>query len=142
MPALSGETFACVNLATGETLAHVAACDVPDVDLAVRSARRAFEAGSWSRAAPARRKHGLLRLAHLLEENRQELALLGSLDMGKLVQDAFNLDVPGSAEIFRWYGETIHKTYDEIAPTPVGAPQHRGRGGSFLEAMGELLRRG
>jgi len=61
--ALSGETFDCVNPATGETLAQVAACDAADVDRAVRGARAAFESGVWSRLAPKRRKRTPMRLA-------------------------------------------------------------------------------
>ncbi len=44
--ALSGETFDCVNPATGETLAQVAACDDADVDRAVAGARRVFDSGT------------------------------------------------------------------------------------------------
>ncbi|SDA90106.1 aldehyde dehydrogenase [Mesorhizobium qingshengii] len=117
VPARSGRTFASINPATGETLAEVASCGEEDVDLAVAAARRSFEAGVWSRASPAHRKEVLLRLARLLRENLQELALLESLDMGKLVTDAATVDVPGSAAIFQWYGEAIDKIYDEVAPT-------------------------
>ncbi|QAZ42028.1 aldehyde dehydrogenase [Mesorhizobium sp. Pch-S] len=118
--ARSGRTFASINPATGETLAEVASCGEEDVDRAVASARRAFLSGSWSRAAPAHRKEVLLRLAQLLRENLQELALLESLDMGKLVADAATVDVPGSAGIFQWYAEAIDKLYDEVAPTGSG----------------------
>ncbi|MFB9984064.1 aldehyde dehydrogenase [Mesorhizobium kowhaii] len=117
VPARSGRTFASINPATGETLAEVASCGEEDVDLAVAAARRSFEAGVWSRTNPAHRKEVLLRLARLLRENLQELALLESLDMGKLVTDAATVDVPGSATIFQWYGEAIDKIYDEVAPT-------------------------
>ena len=118
--ARSGRTFASINPATGETLAEVASCGEEDVDRAVASARRAFLAGSWSRATPAHRKEVLLRLAQLLRENLHELALLESLDMGKLVADAAAIDVPGSAGIFQWYAEAIDKLYDEVAPTGSG----------------------
>jgi 4-(gamma-glutamylamino)butanal dehydrogenase len=118
--ARSGRTFASVNPATGETLAEVASCGEEDIDLAVGSARRAFQSGSWSRATPAHRKEVLLRLAQLLRENLHELALLESLDMGKLVNDAASIDVPGSASIFQWYAEAIDKVYDEVAPTGAG----------------------
>ena len=57
-PAASGAVFENVNPATGEAFGTVAACDAADVDLAVTAARRAFEAGSWSRAAPETRKAG------------------------------------------------------------------------------------
>jgi gamma-glutamyl-gamma-aminobutyraldehyde dehydrogenase len=118
--ARSGRTFASVNPATGETLAEVASCGAEDIDLAVAAARRSFEAGVWSRAKPAHRKEVLLKLAQLLRENLHELALLESLDMGKLVADAAAVDVPGSAGIFQWYAEAIDKLYDEVAPTGSG----------------------
>ncbi|MBN9237737.1 MULTISPECIES: aldehyde dehydrogenase [Phyllobacteriaceae] len=118
--ARSGRTFASINPATGETLAEVASCGEEDIDLAVASARRAFASGAWSRATPGHRKDVLLRLAQLLRENLHELALLESLDMGKLVTDAATVDVPGSAGIFQWYAEAIDKIYDEIAPSGAG----------------------
>ncbi|MGN6305697.1 MAG: aldehyde dehydrogenase [Mesorhizobium sp.] len=118
--ARSGRTFTSVNPATGEPLAEVASCGEEDIDLAVAAARRSFESGVWSRAAPAHRKEVLLRLAALLRENLHELALLESLDMGKLVNDAATVDVPGSAAIFQWYAEAIDKLYDEVAPTGAG----------------------
>lgn len=99
--ARSGRTFASTNPATGETLAEVASCGEEDIDLAVASARRAFASGAWSRATPGHRKEVLLRLAQLLRQNLHELALLESLDMGKLVTDAETVDVPGSASIFQ-----------------------------------------
>lgn len=117
VPARSGRTFASINPATGETLAEVASCGEEDIDLAVAAARHSFEAGVWSRTSPAYRKEVLLRLAQLLRENLHELALLESLDMGKLVKDAATVDVPGSAAIFQWYGEAVDKIYDEVAPT-------------------------
>lgn len=118
--ALSGETFDSVNPATGALLAKVAACGDADVDRAVRSARAAFEDGRWSGRSPGERKAVLLRLADLIRENSVELALLDSLDMGKLVTDAATIDVPGSAAIFQWYAEAIDKVYDEVAPTGPG----------------------
>jgi acyl-CoA reductase-like NAD-dependent aldehyde dehydrogenase len=63
-----------------------------------------------------RRNEVLLRLAQLIRDNLEELALLDSLDMGKPVRDAASIDVPGSAAIFQWYAEAADKVYDEIAP--------------------------
>lgn len=51
--ALDGETFSCVNPATGEELARVAACGAADVDRAVAGARAAFESGVWRDEAPS-----------------------------------------------------------------------------------------
>jgi gamma-glutamyl-gamma-aminobutyraldehyde dehydrogenase len=120
VPSLSGETFPSVDPATEEVLAQVASCDGPDVDAAVASARGAFEGGAWSEAAPGERKRVLLRLAELVADNGEELALLDSLDMGKLVADAISIDVPGAAGLFQWYAECVDKLYGEIAPTGPG----------------------
>ncbi len=115
--AASGATFASIDPATGRLLANVAACGEAEVDQAVRAARTSFEAGVWSRCAPRERQQKLLRLAELILANRDELALLDSLNMGKPVMDAWNIDVPGAAGVFRWYAESIDKLYDQVAPT-------------------------
>ncbi|KPD10731.1 aldehyde dehydrogenase [Phaeobacter sp. 11ANDIMAR09] len=118
--ALSGRTFDSINPATGETLSAVAECDAADVDLAVVAARRAYDSGSWSRMAPGDRKVVLLKLADLIRANLAEMALLDSLDMGKLVTDAATIDAPGAAHFFQWHAEAIDKLYDEVAPTGPG----------------------
>ena len=115
--AQSGQTFAAINPATGQCLANVAACGEEDVNAAVRNARQVFEAGTWAARSPAERKQVLLRLADLILENREELALLDSLNMGKPVADAYNIDVPGAAGVFRWYAESLDKLYDQVAPS-------------------------
>lgn len=115
--ALSGATFDTINPATNRLLAQVAACGAAEVDLAVRSARRAFDNGPWRRMPPGERKKVLIKLADLLMTHREELALLDSLNMGKPVMDAYNVDVPGAAHVFAWYGEALDKLYDQVAPT-------------------------
>jgi gamma-glutamyl-gamma-aminobutyraldehyde dehydrogenase len=118
--ARDGRTSATVNPATGTVLAEVAECSEVDVDDAVASARAAFDSGSWSRVAAETRKATLLRLSQLILENRDELAVTDSLDMGKLVTDAHAIDVPGSAAILAFYAETADKVSGEVPPTPPG----------------------
>jgi 4-guanidinobutyraldehyde dehydrogenase/NAD-dependent aldehyde dehydrogenase len=117
-PAVSGETFDCVNPATGKAIAQVASCGKRDVEAAVASARRAFEDGHWSRMAPASRKKVLLRFSELIRKHREELALTETLDMGKPISDSLKIDIPAAARCIAWYAEAIDKVYDEIAPTP------------------------
>ncbi len=118
--AASGRTFDSVNPATGAVLAPVAECDEEDINRAVAAGRAAFEDGRWSRMAPGDRKAVMLKLADLIRNNLEEMALLDSLDMGKLVTDAATVDAPGSAHFFQWYAEAIDKVYDEVAPTGPG----------------------
>ena len=121
MAALSGETFECRSPIDGRLLTQVARGQSADIDLAVASARRAFDCGKWSRQAPAVRKRVLQRFAELLLQHRRELALLETLDMGKPIQFSLGADVPGAARCIAWYAEAIDKVYDEIAPTPANS---------------------
>jgi 4-(gamma-glutamylamino)butanal dehydrogenase len=116
-PALSGETFATINPATGLELARVAACGAADVDLAVQKARAAFEDGRWRNKPPVERKRVLLDFAKLIERNRHELATLESLDSGKPVSECQTIDIPETINTIRWHAELIDKIYDTIAPT-------------------------
>ncbi len=120
VPAQSGRRFDSINPATGAVLASVAECDAADVDLAVAAARRAFNDGRWSRKSPGDRKAVMLRLADLIRANLTEMALLDSLDMGKLVTDAVTIDAPGSAHFFQWHAEALDKIFDQVAPTGPG----------------------
>jgi len=115
--AASGATFDAVSPLDGRALAAVAACDAPDIDAAVAAARRAFDRGDWSRAAPRHRKQVLLRFAELIRAHRDELALTETLDMGKPIGDSLSVDIPSTANCIQWYAEAVDKVYDEVAPT-------------------------
>ncbi|MEP1704670.1 MAG: aldehyde dehydrogenase [Marinobacter sp.] len=117
-PARSGLTFDNFSPVDGRLLAKVARCDAEDANLAVESARRTFEAGTWSQMAPAKRQAILIRFAELIEVHAQELALLETLDMGKPIGDALTVDLPAGARAVRWSAEAIDKVYGEVAPTP------------------------
>jgi len=115
--AADGGTFECLSPVDGRKLADVARCQAADIDRAVAAARAAFDDRRWAGLAPAERKRILIRFADLVLANREELALLETLDMGKPISASMNTDVPATARTLRWYGEAIDKVYDEIAPT-------------------------
>jgi acyl-CoA reductase-like NAD-dependent aldehyde dehydrogenase len=120
VPASSGKTYVSVNPATGQPLARIAACEIEDVDRAVRAARRSFAQGVWCKRSPAERKQVLLRLADLLEKHVAEIALLDCLDAGKPITDCLTIDAPDTAHCFRWHAEAIDKEYEKVAPTGPG----------------------
>jgi len=115
--AASGATFDCVSPVDGRVLGRVASTDAADADVAVASARRAFESGVWAHQPPRERKRVLLRFAELILAHRDELALLETLDMGKPIADSLAVDIPATARCIAWYAEAIDKVYDEVAPT-------------------------
>lgn len=120
-PAISGQTFATYNPATGEFLTDVAACASEDVDYAVAKAKEAFDDGRWRLLAPGERKAVLLKFARLIERNRHELAVLESLDSGKPVSECQLVDVPDTIHTLRWHAELIDKLYDTTAPVSSNA---------------------
>ncbi|MCE2492077.1 MAG: aldehyde dehydrogenase [Alphaproteobacteria bacterium] len=115
--AASGATYASINPADGSEIASIASCDEEDVDRAVKAAREAFESGVWSQMAPARRKRVLQKFAQKMRDNREELALLETLDVGKPIRDTTRIDIPASAASIDWFAELVDKVYDEIAPS-------------------------
>ncbi len=115
--AASGRVFENVNPATGAVLGTVAACDGADIERAAKAARRSFEAGDWSRAAPEERKAVLLKLADLVRANAEELAVLESLDSGKTIRDCLNEIAHEVPTFFQWYGELADKSFGKVAPT-------------------------
>lgn len=114
------ETFEAINPATEAVIANIASCGKADIDDAVRAARASFDAGHWSRCPPAERKRVLCRLGELIASHGAELALLDSLNMGKRVADAYEIDVPAASSLFCWYGEAIDKLNGEVASTDPG----------------------
>ena len=114
---LSGATFDCHSPIDGRLLTQVASCDTADADRAVSVARAAFDSGVWSQLPPVVRKKIMLKFANLIDANRDELALLETLDMGKPIGDSLAVDVPATARCIRWCAEAVDKVFGEVAPT-------------------------
>src|SRR5262245_47202472 len=114
--AASAKTFDCISPIDGKVLTRGGECDKEDVDRAVKVARAVFEMGSWAQMAPGQRKRILLKWVALIEKNRDELALLETLDVGKPIAQAQAVDLASSIRCLQWYAETTDKVYDELAP--------------------------
>ncbi|MBC9724193.1 aldehyde dehydrogenase [Streptomyces sp. TRM68367] len=117
----AGASFPVVSPRDGRVIAHVADAGPAEVDAAVAAARRAFDTGPWPRLAPAERGRVLLRLADLLQERREELALTVTLEMGKPIADAYDIELRAAINTFRWYGQLADKLTDESPHTAAGS---------------------
>jgi len=112
----SQDRFETINPATGQPLCGLPVGSAGDVDRAVQAARRAFEDGRWSALGPGQRRIVLLRLADLVEENADELALLDCLEMGKAISSAL-AEIAMGTGLIRYFAETIDKLYGSLAPS-------------------------
>lgn len=115
--AADGATFDSLAPSTGEVLTTIASGGAEDVDRAVSAARRSFQAGSWSSAAPIERKKVLLKLADLIESNLEELAVTEALDAGKPIRDCRTFDLPDVLTSIRYYAEAVDKVFGKVSPT-------------------------
>ena len=100
--AVSGQRLDVFEPSTGLLLTLIAAANSEDVERAVSSSRKAFDAGAWPRMPPAERELILFRLADLIEANKQTIAEIETLDMGKPVAEARDIDVMESASYCRY----------------------------------------
>jgi aldehyde dehydrogenase (NAD+) len=119
--ARSGATFASVNPATEEHLAHVADAGAEDVDAAVAAARAAFP--SWSALPGKERAKVVFRIARQLQERAREFAVLETLDGGKPIKESRDVDVPLAAAHFFYYAgwaDKLEWAFANRRPVPLG----------------------
>jgi len=111
--AASGKTFETRDPRTGEGIARIAEGDKADVDLAVKAAREAFDNGPWPRMPGCARGRILHKFADLVDQHVEELAALDTVDAGKLFQMGKLMDIPGGANLLRYYAGAADKIHGE-----------------------------
>ncbi|MBS4199401.1 aldehyde dehydrogenase family protein [Bacillus sp. FJAT-49732] len=114
----SGKTFETPNPATGETLATLYEAEQEDVNRAVKAARNAFDNGPWSKMSASERSRLMYKLADLMEENKEALAQLETLDNGKPIQETTNADIPLAIDHMRYYAGWATKITGQTIPVP------------------------
>ena len=115
-----GRTYDNRNPATGASLGAVAEASATDVDAAVRSARAAFDGGKWPSMPPARRAKILYKMAQLISERANDLALLEVRDNGKALSTARG-ELGAIVECFEFYAGAATKNYGETIPGPISS---------------------
>lgn len=103
-PASNGNTFETRNPGNNAKLADVAACEAEDVNRAVEVAEQAFRNSGWATMPVNERGAILLRLADLVEKQREIIAQIESLDAGKIYDQAI-ADVQNFIDTIRYFTE-------------------------------------
>ncbi|MFC4530027.1 aldehyde dehydrogenase family protein [Sphaerisporangium dianthi] len=99
---LGDERDKTVNPASEEVLSEFTLATDADVDRAVSAARKAYES-VWGRLPGRERAKYLFRIARIIQERARELAVLESLDNGKPIREARDVDLPLVAAHFFYY---------------------------------------
>ncbi len=98
----SGEYARTINPATEETLAEVAVANDRDVDRAVKAARTAYDK-FWSKMPPLERGKYLYRVWRGIQDKARELAVVETMNGGKPIKEARDVDVPLAAAHFFYH---------------------------------------
>ncbi len=100
-----GKTFDVYNPANGEFMCKVAAASKQDVDDAVKAAWKAFPA--WKKTSITERANILLKIADIIDANKEHLAMIETLDNGKPIRETMNIDIPMGSDHFRYFAGVI-----------------------------------
>ncbi len=120
IPSADGATFDDVDPWTRQTWAQVALGGAAEVDHAVGAARAAFDAGPWPRMGFAERGALIHKLADLITEHGDELAMADTRDMGKPIEQSKGRDVPRTAQNYRFFADHARLAVAETLPMDTG----------------------
>ena len=99
------ETFKTICPAEGSILAECAQATKEDVDEAVKAAWEAFK--TWKHTTVAERAAVLNKIAAIIDENKEHLAMVESMDNGKPIRETLAVDIPMAADHFRYFAGCI-----------------------------------
>ncbi len=102
---IDGNNMANVNPATGEALPSIPLSTKKDVEAAVQAAQKAF--ATWSITTPQQRFSILNKIAALIEENLEALAMAECVDNGKPLSLCTRVDIPRAKENFEFFATSI-----------------------------------
>lgn len=103
--ASDGATFKTYCPADGSFLAECAQATREDVDRAVDCAWKAFE--TWKNTTVSERADILMKIADVIDANKEKLAMIESIDNGKPIRETMAIDVPYSSDHFRYFAGVI-----------------------------------
>ncbi len=118
-----GATFERVSPSHGTVVTRAAKGGIRDVDAAVAAARQAFDKGRWSRTSGKDRATLLLKIADLIDRERERIAFLETLESGKPIAQA-KAEIEGAADIWRFaasLARTMHgESHNSLGPDMLG----------------------
>ncbi len=113
----SGETYEVVDPSTERPFAVVPKGGLADAKRAVAAARKAFDEGPWPHTLATERAELLHAVAARIREHADELAMLETRQMGKLLGDSL-IDVNDAAHTFDYYAGLAVEQHGQTLEVP------------------------
>jgi succinate-semialdehyde dehydrogenase/glutarate-semialdehyde dehydrogenase len=110
-----GKVLEVNDPATGEVVGTVPMSGRPETRRAIEAAAAAFP--GWSAKLAAERAEALRKLAALIEQNKEELAMLLTIEQGKSLVESRG-EVGMSAAYVLWFAEEARRIYGDTIPSP------------------------
>ena len=101
----SGKYLDNYNPAKGEVYSYIPDSTAEDIESAYAAAESAKE--MWAATSKQERSDIMMRLAQLIDDNAEELALAESIDNGKTVKLAAHVDIPRASSNIRFFATAI-----------------------------------
>lgn len=117
-----GKTIPTINPHDESIICQVECATNEDVDKAVKSAKKAFDDGEWSKISSRERGNLLYKLADLMEQHKEELATLESIDSGAVYTLALKTHIGMSIETWRYYAGWCDKIQGSTIPISHARP--------------------
>ncbi|NNV54281.1 aldehyde dehydrogenase family protein [Limnovirga soli] len=105
VPPVKGEYFDNLSPIDGKVFTKAARSGKEDIELALDAAYAAFP--SWSNSSAAFRSNILLRIAQVIEDNLEYLAIVETIDNGKAIRETRAADLPLCVDHFRYFAGVI-----------------------------------
>ncbi|MGO1596942.1 MAG: NAD-dependent succinate-semialdehyde dehydrogenase [Sphingobacterium sp.] len=109
----SSKKFPVINPATGTTLGQVPDLSTVDCRQFIIAAHTAWQ--TWKSTAVIERTKILIKLHQLIEEHRDELAEIMTLESGKPIQES-RAEVTYGNSFIEWFAEEAKRAYGETLP--------------------------
>ncbi|KAN0038202.1 hypothetical protein ACTA71_000374 [Dictyostelium dimigraforme] len=112
---ISKEKFKTYNPANGKLICEISEANELDVDIAVESSRNALN-GEWGRMNGEERGKLILKLSNLIDQHREKLAYLETIDTGKPYRECLSYDIEESSKTLRYFGGWADKINGKYFP--------------------------
>ncbi|HET6871729.1 MAG TPA: aldehyde dehydrogenase family protein [Sporolactobacillaceae bacterium] len=117
--AFNNEVIDVIDPADSRVLYQIPRGEKQDVDQAVKAARSAFESERWQTFQPHERGRLLHKMSKLILRDKEEVAIMETLDTGKPISQA-KADVEAGARYFEYYSGIADKVFGETIPIEAG----------------------
>lgn len=113
VPANSGRTIAVRNPFDANVLGHVPECGEVETRRAIEAANSAWH--SWKSLSAKERTDFLWTFAHLIEQNKEDLARIMTLEQGKPIQESRG-EIDYANAFIKWFAEEGRRVYGDVIP--------------------------